>query len=447
MSVVKYSPLCDTDSALYLSYLFCLSLSQDKCQDGGNGDVGDKRGVAGAKVVAGFSEFLAVAGKAYSVGHMAWDGSSVTRGFIRGVDSSEGVSEGRESSRLGEGSGVGFFGADVCRDDGGCGLRGEPSGGSGVSGVVVGEVSSGQNRTGCVGDGCGSRSESNVPGLGGRGPHYGRNKIWREKKRAAKAMRAKDFGRDRASTGERRSGVDSENWRSKDSVVSSVSGSVKEETDMERKIREATEKRKFVETQLATRKAELALRRMNDTVMTELYDNRVKQEGICRMNQAIVKSEKSLSNLKSVSPGSSATPGEIRRALLEAESWKAKEKKIHAWVAAGEPKGVIAGILNEGKETEISSMDSEMKQLCADHGCGPEFVEEVAAEQVALLEEERAYEAKAGERAAAVDVRHRNYLKYVKGRSVKEGFKCSDHLADWELALLEVMEKEEQNGI
>lgn len=274
-----------------------------------------------------------------------------------------------------------------------------------------------------------------------------RNRRWRSEAKSRKV--------ERQARGEFRGWRQSSNWRARGSVQSSGSSefsvgvcrTVKEESDIEKQIREASEKRRLVEAKLAARKAELVLERMNDKTMTELYNSRVKQEDISRMNLAICQSEKNLERLRSVSPGSSATPGEIRQALLESESWKAKEKKINAWVAAGEPKGVIAGILSEGKSTEISSMDTDMKELCAEHGYGPGFADEVAAEEAALLEQERVFESKAGERAAQADKRNREYLNYVKGRSENEGFKCGDHLADWEIEMMAEMAKEAENKV
>lgn len=301
-----------------------------------------------------------------------------------------------------------------------------------------------------------SKLEAGV-GFNGQGPHYARNRRWRAQK--------KSRGADKRGSCVERSGLYGTSWRvdsgsggAGHGVASSTGGGSSSddiaskcwtinESEAGKAVRLAVEKKNLVEAEVATRRAQLNLERLNDKTLTDLYNARLKQESIGRMNQATSLSEKSLAQLKSVSPGSSATPGEIRKALLEAEDWKVKEKKIFDWVAAGEPKGVVAGILNGGKETETSSMDTEMKELCAEYGCGPDFADEVAAEQAALLEQEKAYEAKAGERAAVADARSRKYLNYVLGRSINEGFKCSDHLADWEVAMLAEMEKEKAAGL
>jgi len=148
---------------------------------------------------------------------------------------------------------------------------------------------------------------------------------------------------------------------------------------MEKRIREALERKKAVEAELAAKKAELALARMNDKTMTDLYNDRVKQEAISRMNQATQRSEKSLEQLRSVSPGSSATPGEIREALLRSETWRLKEEKIRAWVASGDLEEKILAVLDEGKGVEEQSLNTEERSLVAEFALC-EIVEEERVE-------------------------------------------------------------------
>jgi len=204
----------------------------------------------------------------------------------------------------------------------------------------------------------------------GRGKNYERNQQARDSKRQARGA--------------------SGSWRSPGSVQSSQGSgtlvgtcwTVKEESPMEKRIREALEKKKAVEAELAAKKAELALARMNDKTMTDLYNDRVKQETICRMNQATQKSEGSLEQLRSVSPGSSATPGEIREALLYSEEWKVKEGKIRAWIAKGDLEKACA-VLDEKKDVEAETLNTEERDLVAEWApC--EIVEEERVEPSAL---------------------------------------------------------------
>jgi len=263
--------------------------------------------------------------------------------------------------------------------------------------------------------------------VGGRGKNYERNQVWRKKKKLAKENR--------------KSGWKSDDWRSPASVGSSGGSgvsvgkcwTVKEESPMEKRIREALERKKAVEAELAAKKAELALERMNDRTMTDLYNARVKQEGISRMNQATQKSEQSLEQLRSVSPGSSATPGEIREALLCSEAWKLKEKKIRAWIAAGQPEGEVLAILDEGKSTEVASLDTEQRAYLEE--CRPcELVEEEPGEATV---------AEKAEVAAGMLYAQKKYIAFVAHRCRAAGLNPESGLLGPEVGVYRSMTEEE----
>jgi len=257
-----------------------------------------------------------------------------------------------------------------------------------------------------------------------RGKNYLRNKASRDARRKREAIRLQS------------------NWRSPASAESSESSSggtgkcwtVKEESVMEKRIREALEKKRAVEAELAARKAELALGRMNDKTLTELYDSRVKQEGIARMNQATERSEKSLERLRSVSPGSSATPGEIREALLFSETWKLKEKKIRAWIAAGRPEGGDLAILDEGKSTEVESLDTEDRAILAEYGTGSEADDDRYVEPSQAMKDET---------ARVIRLSHKRHVEYVIRRLRGTGRDPASNLIGAELEYYQAMTAEE----
>jgi len=241
-----------------------------------------------------------------------------------------------------------------------------------------------------------------------------------------------------------RSGWRSGDWRSPASLESSDDSSVsrgvgkcwtvKEETAAEKELREALEKKKTLEAKLAARKAELVLERMNDKTMTDLYNARVKQEGISLMNQATQRSEKSLEQLRSVSPGSSATPGEIREALLNSEAWKLKEEKIRAWVAAGSPEGGVLAILDEGKSTEVESLDTEDRALLAEYGTGSEADEDRFVEPSQAMKDET---------ARVIRLSHKRHVEYVIRRLRGTGRDPASNLIGAELEYYQAMTAEE----
>jgi len=209
-------------------------------------------------------------------------------------------------------------------------------------------------------------------------------------------------------------------------------GSVASAVELEAK--ETLAARRAMENKLATRKAELALARMSDPVFTELHNDRVKQETLCRMNQAVQKSEKSLEQLRSVSPGSSATPGEIREALLNSEAWKLKEKKIRAWIAAGRPEGGDLAILDEGKSTEVESLDTEDRALLAEYGTGSEADEDRYVEPSQAMKDET---------ARVIRLSHKRHVEYVIRRLRGTGRDPASNLIGAELEYYQAMTAEE----
>jgi len=356
MVVVRYSPVCDGNEELYALYLL-------SCLHDGESEQAYVAGVRGGKygnVQRAVAECLESAGLTFGRSCRDGLGSSdrgITGAPVVGVATSVDGGIG--------GSGDGCLGCEVGveadKED-----TVDASVGAGVDGVKVRGLwgrhgNEAQGVVGVVTHGC------------ERGKNYARNQVWREKKKKTRLNR--------------KAGWHSSDWRSPGSVESSgESGvsvgkcwTVKEESAMERRIREALEKKKAVEAELAAKKAELALERMNDKTMTDLYNARVKQEGISRMNQATQRSEKSLEQLRSVSPGSSATPGEIREALLCSETWKLKEKKIRAWIADGRPEGGDLAILDEGKDVEAETLNTEERGFVAEWAAC-EIVEEERVE-------------------------------------------------------------------
>lgn len=263
--------------------------------------------------------------------------------------------------------------------------------------------------------------------------------------KAGGAVRGKWYYHNRAQKSRRREraerAVGSSDWRVPS--VSSVSGvpvgtcwTVKEESSMERRIRVALEKKKATEAELDARRAELALERMNDKTMTDLYNARVKQEGICRMNQATQRSEKSLEQLRSVSPGSSATPGEIREALLRSETWRLKEEKIRAWVASGDLEEKVLAVLDEGKGVEEESLNTEERNLVAEFSMC-EIVEEERVEPSAL---EKANV------AAALLWSQKRYIAFVARRCREMGKDPESGLLGPEVGVYRKMTAEEFAG-
>jgi len=327
--------------------------------------------VAERTVVSGVYPSTLAEWALWDVGDRSLGGGQDVLGLLCDV---AGVSIGDDVVGTSGGSGRGGVargnGSDVCSGCGGTdgGVRSRFSGhgvGSGSSlggasedvGVFVGSGGSEVKGGGAAGLGC--VGESSVGAADVRGKNYARNQVWREKRKRTKLNR--------------KAGWQSSDWRSPESVESSQGSgvsvgtcwTVKEESPMEKRIREALERKKAVEAELAAKKAELALARMNDKTMTDLYNDRVKQEAISRMNQATQRSVKSLEQLRSVSPGSSATPGEIREALLYSEEWKVKEGKIRAWIAKGDLEGARA-VLDEGRNVEAETLNTEERGLMAE---------------------------------------------------------------------------------
>jgi len=238
-------------------------------------------------------------------------------------------------------------------------------------------------------------------------------------------------------------GAGSNNWRSPASVESSEGSmnfrsgrcwTVKDESPMEKRAREALEKKRAMEAELAARRAELALGRMNDKTMTDLYDARVKQEGICRMNQATQRSEKCLEQLRSVSPGSSATPGEIREALLLSETWKLKEKKIREWAAGSGHGNEVLVLLDEGKSTEVEFLDTEDRALLDEYGTGSEADEDRYVEPSQAMKDET---------AKLIRLSHKHHVEYVIRRLRGTGRDPAANLIGAELEYYQAMTAEE----